>query len=52
MGRKNREIAETLFLSRRTVETHVASALRKLGAESRQDLAGALSERPAAAKAP
>ncbi|MDQ4047769.1 MAG: AAA family ATPase, partial [Actinomycetota bacterium] len=42
MGRKNREIAEMLFLSQRTVETHVASALRKLGAESREDLAGAL----------
>ncbi len=52
MGRKNREIAETLFLSPRTVETHVASALRKLGAESREDLTGALSERPAATKAP
>ncbi len=38
-GRKNREIAEALFISPRTVEAHVASAIRKLGIESRQELA-------------
>lgn len=38
-GHKNREIAEILFISTRTVEAHVASAIRKLGVESRQDLA-------------
>ncbi|AYN35514.1 MULTISPECIES: helix-turn-helix transcriptional regulator [Streptomyces] len=40
-GLTNREIAETLHLSSRTVEQHVARALRKLGAHSRQDLAAA-----------
>jgi len=45
LGRKNREIAELLFISKRTVETHVAAALRKLEAESREDLGTALKER-------
>jgi len=38
-GRKNREIADVLFISPRTVEAHVASAIRKLGLESKQELA-------------
>lgn len=37
-GRTNREIAEVLYLSRRTVEQHVARVLRKLGASSRVEL--------------
>ncbi|GII67394.1 LuxR family transcriptional regulator [Sphaerisporangium krabiense] len=37
-GRTNREIAEVLFLSPRTVEQHVARTLRKLGKRSRNDL--------------
>lgn len=35
----NPEIAEPMFVSRRTVETHVSHALRKLGLSSRLELA-------------
>ncbi|MFD8499667.1 ATP-binding protein [Amycolatopsis sp. NPDC059657] len=42
-GRTNREIADGLFLSPRTVEQHVAKVLRKLGARSRSDVARHLS---------
>lgn len=38
-GRTNREIADALFLSPRTVEGHLSSARRKLGAGSRKELA-------------
>ncbi|WP_026424771.1 helix-turn-helix transcriptional regulator [Actinokineospora inagensis] len=37
-GRTNREIAEALFISVRTVEDHVANALRKCGVRTRSDL--------------
>jgi DNA-binding CsgD family transcriptional regulator len=37
-GLTNAEVAERLVLSRRTVETHVASLLAKTGAASRRDL--------------
>ncbi|WP_433006292.1 helix-turn-helix transcriptional regulator [Kribbella sp. CA-294648] len=37
-GHTNREIADVLFLSPRTVEQHVAKVLRKLNASSRADL--------------
>ena len=38
-GRTNREIAEALVLSPRTVEVHVAKAMHKLGVRSRNALA-------------
>ena len=41
-GQTNREIAQALFLTVKTVETHLSNAYRKLDIRSRQDLAGAL----------
>lgn len=41
-GLTAREIGDELFLSPRTVEGHVARAMRKLGVASRREVAGAL----------
>jgi DNA-binding NarL/FixJ family response regulator len=38
-GRTNRQIAEELFLSVNTVESHLAHAYRKLGISRRRELA-------------
>ena len=38
-GRSNREVAETLFLSIRTIEVHLGRVFRKLGVSSRLELA-------------
>jgi DNA-binding CsgD family transcriptional regulator len=43
-GMGNREIAQELFVSVKTVETHLGSAYRKLGLSSRRELPEALSE--------
>jgi DNA-binding CsgD family transcriptional regulator len=45
-GATNREAAAALFVSVRTVETHVASVYRKLGVRTRAELARKLSGRP------
>lgn len=45
-GRTNREIAQVLFLSPRTVEQHVAKVLRKLRVPSRREVRSALGPRP------
>ena len=42
-GRTNREIAEALFVTAKTVETHLGHVYLKLGIASRQELANALS---------
>jgi DNA-binding CsgD family transcriptional regulator len=44
-GATNREIAAALFISVRTVETHVASIYRKLGVPTRSELRRTLSAR-------
>jgi DNA-binding CsgD family transcriptional regulator len=41
-GRSNRQIAEELFVTIKTVETHLAAAYRKLGITARDELAAML----------
>jgi DNA-binding CsgD family transcriptional regulator len=40
IGRSNRQIARTLFISEKTVSVHVSRILHKLGAQSRVEAAG------------
>ncbi len=44
-GLRNREIATNLFLSPKTIETHLAHVFRKMSVKSRTELAVALSQR-------
>lgn len=48
MSRSSKEIAATLFISRRTVENHLARIYDKLGVHSRAELATALAGSPRA----
>ena len=41
-GETNRDIAQTLFVTPKTVEVHLSNAYRKLGIRSRRELATAL----------
>jgi len=41
-GRSNRDIAQALFVTPKTIEVHLTNAYRKLGIRSRRELAGAL----------
>jgi DNA-binding CsgD family transcriptional regulator len=43
-GRSNREIAEQLWVTPKTVETHLSRAYRKLGIKARAELEAALAE--------
>jgi DNA-binding NarL/FixJ family response regulator len=45
-GHSNRAIAERLYVTPRTVETHLTHAFQKLGIRSRADLAAALKAQP------
>jgi DNA-binding CsgD family transcriptional regulator len=47
-GPTNREIAQTLFVTPRTVEVHLTSVFRKLDISSRSQLAAALEDGPGA----
>ena len=48
-GRTNRQIAQALFVTQRTVENHLTSAYAKLGITARPELAAALTNSPPAA---
>jgi DNA-binding CsgD family transcriptional regulator len=43
-GQTNRDIAQILYVTPKTIEVHLSNAYRKLGIASRRELAGALAE--------
>ena len=49
-GRSNREIAQVLYVTPKTVEIHLTSVYRKLGISRRAALSGALTERSVAGR--
>ena len=51
-GKKNREIAAELFITRRTVEANLARAYRKLGVQSRAELGARMATSEASPDAP
>jgi DNA-binding NarL/FixJ family response regulator len=51
-GRSNTDVATELFLSRRTVQSHVSHILAKLGAHSRVDIAREVTLRRQPARTP
>jgi DNA-binding CsgD family transcriptional regulator len=51
-GLTNREVAETLVVSRKTVETHMTKAFRKLGIRTRDELRGVLAHDSAHSRRP
>jgi DNA-binding CsgD family transcriptional regulator len=51
-GLTNREIAQTLFVTRKTVETHLAGVYRKLGVNARERLAEKVQGVPPEASSP
>jgi DNA-binding CsgD family transcriptional regulator len=51
-GHSNREIAQQLYVTRRTVETHLTHVFQKLDVATRVELDDALSGTPAAEAIP
>jgi DNA-binding CsgD family transcriptional regulator len=45
-GQTNRDIAQALFVTPKTVEVHLSNAYRKLGVRSRRELPGAVARTP------
>jgi DNA-binding NarL/FixJ family response regulator len=43
-GKTNKEIAQTLYVTLKTVEVHLSSSYRKLGIGSRRELVQALAD--------
>jgi DNA-binding NarL/FixJ family response regulator len=43
-GMSNREIAEALYVTPKTIELHLSGAYRKLGVRTRHELPGALTD--------